>query len=267
MKNYYEILGVQPGSSTSQIKKAFRRKAKAFHPDLSRTAGNEHMMRLLLTAYEVLSDPLRRQQYDLLNKKSIYDYTFNYREYLKRKGADSESLAKLIFFDLLHNYEDEALLLFERLDDSGSFQLSRHLEREDYMDCAFLLSEEFEKRGEYLRAFELLRDIAEREYEQPYFRHFFREVIDRLRVLSCFKMPGAVENDVLISCLEELVAFNFSAKDSAFFLKKIAEIYAEENSLERAVDYLNRGLKLHSKLPGVKKLKDRLACVYPTGVS
>ncbi len=258
LKNYYELLGVEPDSSLSQIKSAFRRKAKAFHPDVDPSGRHTAKMRLLLNAYKVLSNPEKRKQYDLLNAGKISRFRFNYRDHL-REREDEESKAKLIFFDLLHRHEKDALELFDDLTSKNGFSLEKHLNREDYMDCVFMLAEEYEKRGEYEKAFDLYVRIVHYELEEPYFKHFFREVVDRLRLLSCFKMPGAVESEKLVEYLRELVGFNFSSKDTAFFLKKIAEIYAEENDFEVAFRYLEEGLKLHDKLPGIKKLRDKLA--------
>ncbi|MBN1687042.1 MAG: hypothetical protein JW852_10325, partial [Spirochaetales bacterium] len=95
--------------------------------------------------------------------------------------------------------------------------------------------------------------------EKPYFKHFFREVIDRLHYLSCVKLSGRIDNSELVAHLKDLVALDFSAKDTAGFLKKIAEIYAEEHAYDLAREYLNHGLKLHAKLPGAKKLAELLA--------
>ena len=80
------------------------------------------------------------------------------------------------------------------------------------MDCAFLLAEEYERHGNYIRAFELLKNIVVCELENPYFRHFFREVVDRLRLLTCFRMPGIVGNRTLIGNLKELVEFSLLRK-------------------------------------------------------
>jgi len=256
--NYYEILGVEPDTSLPQIKRAFRKKAKAYHPDVDPTGRSEAMMRLLIAAYEVLSNPERRRQYDLVNARQINRYEFNYRDFLRGRPDDAASMAKLIFFDLLHHHEAEALDLYDALVSGQGFSLEGVLDREDYMDCTFLLAEEYERRGEYRKAFDLLKRIAEFEIEKPYFRHFFREVVDRLRALACFKMPGVVETEELVEDLEDLVELGFSTRDSAFFLKRIAELFADEGQPHRAVRYLQRGLALHSKLPGVKKLMERL---------
>lgn len=256
--NYYEILGVEPDTSLSQIKRAFRKKAKAFHPDVDRSGRDDAMMRLLIAAYEVLSNPERRRQYDLLNARDLNRYEFNYRDFLKNRRDDAGSLAKLIFFDLLHHHEAEALDLYDALVSGQDFRLEGVMDREDFMDCAFLLAEEYEKRGEYRKAFGLLTRIAEHELDRPYFKHFFREVVDRLRTLVCIKMPGEVGTEDLVDYLEQLVDYEFSPRDSAFFLKRIAELYADQGQNMTAVRYLQRGLALHSKLPGVKKLMERL---------
>lgn len=63
IKNYYLILGVSRGESTEGIRAAFRQLAKRYHPD---RAGAESTpeFREILEAYEVLSDPERRRQYN-----------------------------------------------------------------------------------------------------------------------------------------------------------------------------------------------------------
>lgn len=68
MKNYYEILGIQPGSDLNQIKSAYREKARKFHPDTSKTETLDKFL-LIQEAYETLCEPHKRECYDLeLNK-------------------------------------------------------------------------------------------------------------------------------------------------------------------------------------------------------
>jgi curved DNA-binding protein len=64
-KDYYEILGVAKGSSEDDIKKAYRKLAKKYHPD--KNPGNkeaEEKFKLISEAYAVLSDKSKRQEYD-----------------------------------------------------------------------------------------------------------------------------------------------------------------------------------------------------------
>ena len=64
-RDYYEVLGIQKGASEDEIKKAFRKQAKKYHPDLN--PGNkeaEAKFKEVNEAYEVLSDNDKRNRYD-----------------------------------------------------------------------------------------------------------------------------------------------------------------------------------------------------------
>lgn len=63
-KDLYEILGVSKDASESEIKKAFRRRARELHPDVNKAADAEDQFKELNEAYDVLSDPNKRAQYD-----------------------------------------------------------------------------------------------------------------------------------------------------------------------------------------------------------
>ena len=64
-KDLYEVLELQKGASEEEIKKAYRRLAKKYHPDLN--PGNkeaEEKMKEVNAAYEILSDPEKKARYD-----------------------------------------------------------------------------------------------------------------------------------------------------------------------------------------------------------
>lgn len=64
-KDYYEILGVGKGASAAEIKKAFRKFARKYHPDVNPgDKASEQKFKELNDAYEVLSDAKKRKQYD-----------------------------------------------------------------------------------------------------------------------------------------------------------------------------------------------------------
>ena len=65
MKNYYSILGVTPDSTDAEIKSAYRKLARKFHPDVNPYGTAQ--FKDITEAYEVLSDAKKRMQYDTLN--------------------------------------------------------------------------------------------------------------------------------------------------------------------------------------------------------
>lgn len=65
-KDYYKILGLQRGATAEEIKKAYRRLARKYHPDVSKEAGAEDKFKEVNEANEVLSDPEKRAAYDQL---------------------------------------------------------------------------------------------------------------------------------------------------------------------------------------------------------
>ncbi|HEY9594098.1 MAG TPA: J domain-containing protein [Spirochaetia bacterium] len=268
MINYYEVLGIAPNSTAQEIKKSFRKRAKEIHPDVRPLAEQEsdEEMRVLLAAYEVLSDIAKRDEYDRALNTFLHVRGFDYREFLRRRANDPLSQSKLIFHDLLANHQDEAVELYERLT-SGGFHLESYLSREDYMDCAFLLAEVFEQRGRYHEAFELYRKLYLYERDKPYFHHFIDEVVDRLRVLLCFKMLPQLPSADAIARLKDLLRLGFSRKDNAFFCKKLAEVYASMGQHDTALQFLRKGLELDHKLSGVKKLMERLGSAAVAQVS
>jgi DnaJ family protein C protein 30 len=96
--NYYDILEVSPKASQSQIKAAYYRLSKQYHPDVSTssTAEAKDKFTTLSAAYEVLSNPRSRNQYDcnVLGHSAsggisdrYSDVDVEYREFIRRRGA------------------------------------------------------------------------------------------------------------------------------------------------------------------------------------
>src|SRR3982750_755291 len=67
-KDYYQIMGLQRGASAEEIKRAYRKLARKYHPDVSKEPNAEEKFKEIQEAYEVLKDPEKRAAYDQLGR-------------------------------------------------------------------------------------------------------------------------------------------------------------------------------------------------------
>ncbi len=67
-KDYYQTMGVPHDASQDEIKRAYRRLARKYHPDVSKEADAEKRFKEMQEAYEVLKDPEKRKAYDAIGK-------------------------------------------------------------------------------------------------------------------------------------------------------------------------------------------------------
>jgi len=90
-KNYYEILGVSENASEDEIKKAYRRLAKEYHPDRHQgDASAEAKFKEIGEAHDVLKDPAKRRKYDELRRYSSGGASGNsmsYEDFINRFGG------------------------------------------------------------------------------------------------------------------------------------------------------------------------------------
>ena len=133
-RDYYEILGVQKNASEGEIKSAFRRLARQYHPDVSEEANAEEKFKEINEAYGVLSDQQKRAKYDRFGHAGVgnmggmdYDFTSDFGDLFEglfnsfgfggmgggrsrnapRRGRDLQKEIKLEFDEAIFGVEKE----------------------------------------------------------------------------------------------------------------------------------------------------------------
>jgi curved DNA-binding protein CbpA len=220
MNNYYELLGVDKGTSGAEIKKAFREKAKQLHPDIA-GSNQAEAMRKLLAAYEILSNPERRYEYDKMYARFVKKAGFNYRTWLNEQ-EDPESQAKLIFYELLHLEEEKAIAIWQK-NGALDFRLDKYLDKEDWMDCQYILAEELDKRGFTFEAFKLMASVLVEERQRPYFKLFTIEIENYLKNLVKLRLKSKVDEETWIDCMEIMIGLGFPERDTKRYKRSMAD--------------------------------------------
>jgi len=255
LKDYYAILGLKPNCGRTEVRRAYRAKAKEVHPDMSGEEGTARFL-ALKEAYEVLAGKATREAYDLTwratrKKGKVTDW--DYRDFLSGKKDDPESLARLICYDLLHDLDGEAVELYDEAQTGGFFSLRKYLEREDFMDYAFMLAEAYLEQDALVKAYRLFRGIAELEEEDPYFKHFYVEVLDRMAAIVRHSLPDDPDNRLRMAFVTDLVKLSYHPREEARLRKLLSEMLAAEGRDEDAAREIFRAYELAPRLPGLEE--------------
>ncbi len=267
-KNYYRILNVGLHASPADIRRAFRRLAKKYHPDTSEydpDSAASHM-RALLEAYRILMDEEKRRIYNLRFKGRLEREETTFGEFLRGRGDDPYARALLVFYNLLSGRRKEAISIYEyqKKEYGESVFLRELLGFADYLDCVFLLGEAYEFSGRFAEAAHCYEEAYREDLKWSYFRHFRLEVKHRIRTIFCRHLARDADPETSIRYYRVLLEeYAFPRHDRAFFWKKIAERYCEMNEYEIARECLAEAERLKPRLTGTKKLRVRLETVPP----
>ncbi len=255
--SYYDVLNVGKDATQPEIKRAFRKLAKKYHPDTNPKEGDSAAKKLqeVITAYRVLSNERERARYDVLMQTNP---TFE-EEARRTQARTLKEYVTDILNDLLSGRSRRALNTYDELRERGDFKLEEFLDPKDYLDCIFLLAEQCEKAERFQEAAALYEELYEREKEPPRQRYFFETVESRIKKLYSRKLPREARTaEEEIACYERILKFDLDKSEKAFILKKIAEVHVRVGCEERAKEIFSEALNLKPGLKGTATIRESL---------
>jgi curved DNA-binding protein CbpA len=110
--NHYDLLGIPKSATKQQIRKAYRTKAKEFHPDVNLTSTAHLHFLLLKQAYETLMDANMRHLYDMAlisNSEQLLTYA-QWKEIERRKIEEREIATHEVFLNRREQFQQSAYL-------------------------------------------------------------------------------------------------------------------------------------------------------------
>lgn len=228
------VLGIRPGASVGQIKKAFRQKAKECHPDACGQSDAAQKFRLLREAYERLlacaqghagQDQNAAGFYNAPWRQSQTVVFFDYESWLKNCG-DWESGLKLALFYCGKGRYDDAIAALKNLNLAfARFDFRNSLVFEDFMELGFVLAEQLAEKKEWYDAFILLDLLIRLESKTHYFKKFSAELMSLAKKILASRIDKKIPDELALDCWERALELGFSEKDNDLFKEKISLAY------------------------------------------
>lgn len=278
--NYYQILEISRDANTTEIKSAFRKLAKRYHPDKQYINNNVNDIEnaklkfgQVCNAYDVLQDEKRKADYDRI-LQNFERQQQSYRSHVDRLNNLNQDYAKLelLFQALLHQNYETGISLYEQLcsrceKNGKKWCIDDFFNYEDSRDCEFLIAEAYqnlaftngngadsERHRKIELAMRIYESLLSAEGQRPCFKHFIKEVKDRLKkiYLYYFSVEGYQQTSQIP--LSKIRALELPKRETAWMFKKIAEFYVEINLFPEARQVLLMAFELQPNLAGAKKI-------------
>lgn len=260
--NYYSVLQVEREAGVYEIKRAFRRLLKRYHPDRNRSnaAWAEQRTREIVEAYHVLSDERRRKFHDQqLRVESFVAYAATGEAAAPPPGNGMAARCRQLFDYLLRGNTVVAVELYEELRGrKRTFDLYPYLCLKDHLDCKFLLGEAYEQMGRLDDALTLYEEVYREELEGPRLRYFFDEVQERIVTIYCQHLARSAEPQDAVRYFQHALKLGLPSRDRAEIRKRLAETLLKTGDRENAQRELVEAMKLHPGIKGVQRLAARL---------
>jgi len=260
----YQVLQVRQTASAAEIKRAFRQQVKRYHPDRHRAhkAWAERKFKAVVHAYRTLGNAKERAIYDA-RWRAQHDARSQGLGAAENAGSPRSQAVQLLR-DLVDGKSKEALATFERLSrENGDFDLAILLPERDYLDCMFLLAEQYERARKYKRSLEFYWEVFMEERQHPRLRYFMDELKERIRILCCRFLAPAADAGEALQYYHRVLLLQPNKTERAFVQKKMAECYHQQGKIDEARAALARAFELQPNLKGAHRISQKLG-VFPS---
>ncbi len=264
--DYYRILEINRKATATEIKKAFRKLAKRYHPDKNpgREEFAERMFRQICTAYETLCYSQQRLKYDITLDAAVEEHQPQ-AAYLKnlRKATQKRQKYELMFQELLNRNDEAGIRIYEELQrEDKKVQIDDFLNYADSRDCEFLIAEAYYTLGNYRTAMRIYESLVSHEKRRMFFHHFTDEIKARLKQVYLYFLTHPQRLEDIPADLERVCDLNLPKRETAWIYKKLAEFYFDINRHIQAERMLNTAFELHPRLTGAKRICQKLGVEY-----
>jgi len=258
--DHYKTLGLTCDATQEEIKKAFRALTKQFHPDRNaeRTLWATAQVRRVIEANRVLANASARALYDRRCGLGVAPHRAASRLKHRREGDSLPSQSERILYGLVSGKGAQALEDFERLERLGAFRLRDHLELRDWVDCWFLLAEQYASRKQFEKALTMYEELYHSEETRRRHSYFMNELADRILHICCRELGGGVAPDKAAACYLRALALNLAKPRRAFLHKKLAECCLEMGDHDSARRHLGIAFELKPDMKGATKICRKL---------
>ncbi len=284
--DYYQILEIRRDATANEIKSAFRKLAKRYHPDKNpeRIAFAEKMFREVCNAYSTLHNRKQKSDYDRVlqtierqqsTQNGFANGTLQHETYLDKLNKLNQNYAKLelLLEALLHQNYETGISMYEQLrhhsEETGQeWRIDDFLSYEESRDCEFLIAEAYQKLGfsngdtpstlerhrNIEQAMLIYESLLSAEVKRPCFKHFIREVKERLKYIYLYHFSVEGHHQTSQIPLTKIRALKLPKRETAWIYKKIAEFYVEIDQYPEARTVLKMAFELQPRLTGAKKI-------------
>ena len=264
MIDHYKTLDLSKDASQEEVRRAFRKLTKKFHPDrnVNRSHWATSQMKRLIEANRVLSNPKLREVYDRKHGH-VYGHNRMTRAEAQRRYRPEKSTlatqAERILDCLLNGKAAHAVTEYENLcEREEAFDLSDHLALRDWVDAKFLLAEQYARRNETEKALALYESLYHHEQAHRRHSHFAQEVSDRILRLCTKAISPTRDPEQAVHYLTRALTLKLTRAKRAHLHKKLAESYLALGDDYTAERQLRIAFELKPDLKGAAKVSKRL---------